>query len=217
MASESLPGLPSHPSPSYLREYNGDTLRNVAYTFIFFVIAIVALRFYARTLSKSKIGADDLLLIPGCLCSIGLCILSLVGKSKCTKSDSLLDFLQAELFCSFTCWLHRPPCSRYQSGLGGHRLQGVLILFGIAEGALLIFLLGIDRLPIAIQLRRCIRQDVHPSILPEAFPHARVSPHRLSPDVQHLRLMLLIPRHRRIPMQAHRPGMEQNHSRRLLH
>lgn len=80
MASQPVPpAFPSHPSASYLREYNGDTLRNVAYTFIFFVVTTVALRFYARTLSKSKIGADDLLLIPGGLCDIGLCILSLVG------------------------------------------------------------------------------------------------------------------------------------------
>lgn len=82
MASQPLPtGLPSDPSASYLREYAGDTLRNVAYIFMVCVVAIVALRFYARTLSKSKIGADDLLLIPGGLCNIGICILSLSGKS----------------------------------------------------------------------------------------------------------------------------------------
>ena len=82
MTSQPLPpGLPSEPSASYLREYAGDTLRNVAYAFMFCVVAFVALRFYARSLSKSGIGADDLLLIPGGLCNIGICILSLAGKS----------------------------------------------------------------------------------------------------------------------------------------
>ena len=109
------PGLPSEPSASYLREYAGDTLRNVAYTFMFCVVAFVALRFYARSLSKSKVGADDLLLIPGGLCNIGICILSLAGKPGRVTYDLFSSFFRADPFCSIAHWLYRTPYTRYQS------------------------------------------------------------------------------------------------------
>ena len=116
MTSQPLPpGLPSEPSASYLREYAGDTLRNVAYTFMFCVVAFVALRFYARSLSKSKVGADDLLLIPGGLCNIGICILSLAGKPGRVTYDLFSSFFRADPFCSIAHWLYRTPYTRYQS------------------------------------------------------------------------------------------------------
>ena len=74
-----LPPPPSALPPTYLREYDSDTLRNISYAFKFFVIAVVALRFYARSLSKSSVGIEDILVLPAATCCIGICILSLVG------------------------------------------------------------------------------------------------------------------------------------------
>ena len=73
-----LPGS-AYP-PAYLREYNGDALRNVSYAFVFLVVAVVALRFYARALSKSKIGLDDILIVTAAIPVIAVSILCLVGE-----------------------------------------------------------------------------------------------------------------------------------------
>ena len=66
--------------PGYLRDYNGDALRNVSYAFIFLALAVVALRFYARTFSKSKLGLDNILIVPAAIPAIAVCILCLVGE-----------------------------------------------------------------------------------------------------------------------------------------
>lgn len=66
--------------PAYLREYNGDALRNVSYAFIFLVVAVVALRFYARTVSKSMVGLDDILIVIAAIPAIAVPIFCLVGE-----------------------------------------------------------------------------------------------------------------------------------------
>lgn len=69
-------------SPERMLEYSGDTLRDVSIAFIVLVTLAVALRFVALRLSEKPLSIDDILTIPGYLCSVGLCILSL-GKSRC--------------------------------------------------------------------------------------------------------------------------------------
>lgn len=62
--------------PGYLQEYNGDILRNVAISFIVLVTAVVALRFYARSLSKATLGLEDVLIVPAYITCLSICILS---------------------------------------------------------------------------------------------------------------------------------------------
>ena len=70
--------------PSYLQEYNGNSLRDVAIAFTVLIIIVVALRFYARSLSKVKIGADDLLVVPSMITCLGIVGLALYGgHSSC--------------------------------------------------------------------------------------------------------------------------------------
>ena len=164
MASQPLPpGLPLDPSASYLREYAGDTLRDVAYTFMFFVVAFVSLRFYARTLSKSRIGADDLLLIPGGLCNIGICILSLVGRSHNITDD---PFRLLKL--TYSVAIHIGFIGRHILATNpdleviGFKVCGDNLN---TEKLRLTVLSGIDRLSIVLRLRCSIHQNVNPSIL----------------------------------------------------
>jgi len=61
MASLSIP--PENLSTAYLRQYGGDSVRNVSYAFIFITIAVVGLRLYARKISNTKYGVDATLLM----------------------------------------------------------------------------------------------------------------------------------------------------------
>ncbi|PYI26894.1 hypothetical protein BP00DRAFT_439626 [Aspergillus indologenus CBS 114.80] len=64
-----------------MREYSGDTLRDMAIVFIVLETLAVALRFAAMRLSEKRLGIDDILTIPGYLSCVGLCILSLdIGR-----------------------------------------------------------------------------------------------------------------------------------------
>lgn len=70
---------PSHLNPSYAREYNGDTLRDVAITFTVLEIVFVSLRYLSFYISRKPAGIDDWLIAPGLLLCIGNNISSL-GK-----------------------------------------------------------------------------------------------------------------------------------------
>ncbi|GLA16442.1 hypothetical protein AnigIFM62618_003021 [Aspergillus niger] len=68
-------------SPERMLEYSGDTLRDVSIAFMVLVTLAVTLRFVALRLSEKPLSIDDILTIPGYLCSVGLCILSLdIGR-----------------------------------------------------------------------------------------------------------------------------------------
>ena len=75
-----MASLPTQQFPqSYLQEYNGDSLRDIAIAFTVLTIVVVALRFYARSISKVKIGADDLFVLPSLLTCLGIVVLALHG------------------------------------------------------------------------------------------------------------------------------------------
>lgn len=79
---ESPPNLPLPPSafsPAYVREYNGDSLRNVSYLFIVLIVLVTSLRFYAKTLSKARFGLDDALIVGAAVTCIAICGLALWG------------------------------------------------------------------------------------------------------------------------------------------
>lgn len=65
-------------SPSLPHQVGDGSLRAISYLFIFLLVAVVALRFYARLLAKSKLGADDVLIVPAALTCVILCILSII-------------------------------------------------------------------------------------------------------------------------------------------
>ena len=67
-ATQSSPPLP----PEYVREYRGDTLRDVAIAFTVLEILFVGLRFLSRWIGKKPLGLDDWLMGPGLIISIGL-------------------------------------------------------------------------------------------------------------------------------------------------
>lgn len=70
------PSVPAH-SPEYLAEYSGHTLIFISALFITLESVFVALRYYARTLSTSTKGWDDLIIPMAWLVNIGLCILGI--------------------------------------------------------------------------------------------------------------------------------------------
>ncbi len=78
MASLSIP--PEELSTAYLRQYGADSVRNVSYAFIFITIAVVGLRLYARKISNTKYGVDDILAVFAATTVVGVCIKTLVGK-----------------------------------------------------------------------------------------------------------------------------------------
>lgn len=64
--------------PGYLDEYRGQVAIDLAIAFLIIETICVALRFYARRISKVRWGADDTFIIPGfilcaavCACTIG--------------------------------------------------------------------------------------------------------------------------------------------------
>ncbi|MCJ1265172.1 hypothetical protein MMC22_005047 [Lobaria immixta] len=64
-------------SPQYLNEYRGDTLITIAALFIALESISVILRVYARTITTSTMGWDDILIPLGWLANIGLCVLGI--------------------------------------------------------------------------------------------------------------------------------------------
>lgn len=64
-------------SPEYLSEYIGDRLIHVSAIFIVLESIFVALRSYARTLTISSIGWDDIIIPVAWLANMGLCILGI--------------------------------------------------------------------------------------------------------------------------------------------
>lgn len=64
-------------SPQYLNEYRGDTLITISALFIALESISVILRVYARTITTSTIGWDDILIPLGWLANIGLCVLGI--------------------------------------------------------------------------------------------------------------------------------------------
>ena len=80
---DSLPNPPLSPSafpPEYVREYDGDSLRNISYLFIFLIVIVTLLRFYAKTLSKARFGLDDVLIVAAAVTCIAICSLALWGR-----------------------------------------------------------------------------------------------------------------------------------------
>jgi hypothetical protein len=63
--------------PGYLEEYNGKPLFAVSVAFIVLEIFFVVLRFWARKIGNVRWGADDIFIILGLMCSVGVCVCSL--------------------------------------------------------------------------------------------------------------------------------------------
>ena len=104
--------------PANLREYNGDALRNVSYAFIFLVVAVVALRFYARTVSKSMIGLDDILILIAAIPAIAVSILCLVGEYPFPKPSyrHVSSRVHVDDAYRHPRWFPRTPLPRFGSG-----------------------------------------------------------------------------------------------------
>lgn len=64
-------------SPEYLSEYIGDRLILISAVFIALESIFVALRCYARTLTISSLGWDDIIIPVAWLANIGICILGI--------------------------------------------------------------------------------------------------------------------------------------------
>ena len=60
----SVPGPGASLSPEELAEYRGRVPFNIAVAFLVIDVAIVALRFYARTKVQAPLAAEDYLTIP---------------------------------------------------------------------------------------------------------------------------------------------------------
>lgn len=67
----------SERSPQNLNEYKSDTLITIAAIFIAFEAIAVIPRIYARKLSTSPVGLDDIVILLGWLANIGLCVLGI--------------------------------------------------------------------------------------------------------------------------------------------
>ena len=79
-------------SPEYLSEYSGDKVILVSAIFIALETIFVPLRFYARTLTTSARGWDDIIIPAAWLANIGMCILG-IGQYRSTSStDYSLNF-----------------------------------------------------------------------------------------------------------------------------
>ena len=72
-----MPNLPS----AYLHEYTGSKLIAVATAFIPLEIALVGLRYYSRSMHKSALGLDDILVAPALFFCLTLDVLG-IGQFK---------------------------------------------------------------------------------------------------------------------------------------
>lgn len=72
--------LPSY-SEQFLNEYRGDILTSIAAVFIAFESISVLLRIYARKLSTSPVGWDDVVIPLGWLANIGTCVLGISQRA----------------------------------------------------------------------------------------------------------------------------------------
>ena len=89
MAAPAPPPV-DHP-PGYLRQYDGDGLRDTCIAFIVLVVFIVILRFYARTKTKAKPSAADYWILPAAATFISLCALAVVGMSLSKRHNKWKD------------------------------------------------------------------------------------------------------------------------------
>ena len=64
-------------SSEYLSEYSGDKLILISAIFIALESIFVALRYYARTLTISARGWDDIIIPVAWLANIGVCIIGI--------------------------------------------------------------------------------------------------------------------------------------------
>jgi len=64
-------------SPQYLAEDNGPTIIATASLMIIFSTVFVGLRYYARYLTTTKFGAEDIIIPFAWLAEIGLCIVGI--------------------------------------------------------------------------------------------------------------------------------------------
>lgn len=74
------PSSASERSPRYLSEYRGNTLITISALFIALESISVILRIYARKLTTSKIGWDDIIIPLGWLANVGLCVLGIGSR-----------------------------------------------------------------------------------------------------------------------------------------
>lgn len=63
--------------PEYLDEYIGFKLVWLSSAFIAINVFVVGLRYYARYVSKTSIGADDQMTILSLVCAIALCAIGI--------------------------------------------------------------------------------------------------------------------------------------------
>ena len=70
------PATPMFP-PGYLEQYIGHQLVQFATAFIVINIFFVTLRYVARYVSKTPVGLDDYLMIPGLIGGVALCSISI--------------------------------------------------------------------------------------------------------------------------------------------
>ena len=80
MATSATPTFP----PGYLEQYIWHQLGQFATAFIVINIFFVGLRYVARYVSKTPIGLDDYLMIPGLIGGVALCAIS-IGERLTTN------------------------------------------------------------------------------------------------------------------------------------
>ena len=90
-----MPTLPtaSELPPSVLYEYTGHKLIAVAIAFIPLEIIFVGARYYARSMHKTTLGVDDILVAPALLMCITLDILG-IGQSTTLLRVHVTTFAQ---------------------------------------------------------------------------------------------------------------------------
>ena len=74
--------------PGYLDEYNGFKLVWLSSAFIAINVFVVSLRYYARYVGKTSIGADDYITILSLICAIAL---SAIGICEWSWSSLLVN------------------------------------------------------------------------------------------------------------------------------
>lgn len=67
------PPIPTH-TPEYLAQDVGPTLVATASIFIFLSTLFVGLRYYARYLTRTRFGAEDVIVPFAWLAEVGLCV-----------------------------------------------------------------------------------------------------------------------------------------------
>lgn len=87
-SNSTLPPLSSFPQ-SYVSEYNGDRLRNIAIAFTVLEVAFVTLRFLSKAIGGTPYGIDDWLMAPALILCMALNAASFGRSCRATYESNL--------------------------------------------------------------------------------------------------------------------------------